>query len=362
MASCARESGVAQVIINYYRNVYKEITFDFLLFWDVKDSFKEEILSYGGNVSFTGAPSISTIVDYCKYVDDFFSKYANEYDAVHLHELYLSPIIFYFAKKHGLCVRIAHSHTTKLSEHKGKAIRNKVLFLGTRILATHFFACSKLAGIAAFGESRINKENFYVIKNAINCEKFFYSSSQRKRIREEFFIGNSLVIGNIGRFSVQKNQLYLIDIFVELLKKGIDAKLMLVGNGPLFDKVVTKVKQYNIYDKVILTGVQKDIGSFLSAMDIFVFPSIFEGLGNVLIEAQCNGLKCIAADTIPNEARISPSYQSLSIKEKPIYWANMIINNNIEREAEVLGYVNASGYDITVAANELIEIYNTLVK
>lgn len=362
MASCARDSGVAQVMMNYYRNIHKDIIFDFLLFWDIEDSFKEEILSYGGNIFFTGTPTISAIVDYCKYMDDFFSKYANEYDAVHLHELYLSPIIFYFAKKHGLCVRIAHSHTTKLSENKIKAVRNKVLFYGTRFLGTHFFACSRDAGVAAFGISIVNSRNFYVIKNAINCEKFLFNSEKREKIRTELGIGNSIVIGNVGRFCIQKNQLFLIDVFAELCNMGLDAKLLLVGNGPLINKVLSKISEYNITDKVILLGVKKNVGDFLSAMDVFVFPSIFEGLGIVLIEAQCNGLKCIASDVIPGEARVISSYQELNLNKNPSIWAKEIINSDIERLDKTRRYIEECGYDLCVAAKSLVKIYFNIIK
>lgn len=360
MASCSIESGVAQVAMSYYRNISDDVTFDFLLYWDVPNSFKEEIERLGGTVYVTGKPGVKSAVSYLRQLDCFFSEHEGEYDAVHLHEVYLGSIIFPIAKRHGIRVRIAHSHTTKLSERKFGEIRNKVLYFPVKWVATHFFGCSKAAGEAAFGAGITGGPDFYLMKNAIDTERFEFSDAGRAHVRTEFGLGDCPVIGHVGRFCTQKNQQFLLEIFAEIRKKKPDAKLMLVGNGPQFADVGARAAELGLADHVMCPGARKDIGACLSAMDVFVLPSIFEGLGIVLVEAQCNRLPCVASTQVPMEAKILSGYQSISLEEAPSVWADAIISCCGAREERAVCKVADAGYKIQNASHMLLDKYKQL--
>jgi len=361
VASCSRSSGVAQVIMNYYRQIHNRVTFDFLLFWDVEKSFKEEILSLNGQVFVTGKPGLVDLPQYLQKLDSFFAEHAGEYDAIHLNEVYLNALVFPIARRHGVPVLIAHSHATKLSESKLGAVRNRVLFYSARFLATDFLGCSRDAGIAAFGKRICQKEKFHVLRNAVHTETFLFSDENRERIRREFSLNEkNLLIGHVGRFTPPKNHFFLLEVFCEVQKQYSDARLILVGEGKLFEDVQSRAQMLGIGEKVIQTGPRKDVGELLSAMDVFVLPSVFEGLGIVLVEAQCNGLACIASDVVPKEASILPTYCALALKKGPEVWAEEILNCKKDRVHNAQKLVEKAGYEIEIEARLLYELYHEM--
>lgn len=362
MASCSKSSGVAQVMMNYYRKIKDEIIFDFLMFWDFEESFTDEILEYGGKVFFTGKPTIKSLFHYIKWLEIFFEETVPQYDAVHLHELYLNPIILPIAKKHGIKVLIAHSHTTRFSDKKMNGIRNAILFYPVRFFATNYFACSYDAGVTAYGRKISNSKRFHIIRNAIECERYVYSEQLRKEIRDELVLENEYVIGHIGRFAPQKNHSFLLDMFYELQIRNANARLLLVGEGTLYEDVKRKAKELGISEKVIFSGFRTDVTALLSAMDAFVLPSTFEGLGIVLIEAQCNGLPCIASDRVPREADILSSFRCISLKCNPKEWAEEILECTKERDDKAREMVALAGYEINEQARKLLQLYNIIMQ
>ncbi len=356
MASCSHASGVAQVMMSYYRRIYDSVTFDFLLLWDEEDSFKEEISALGGSVYFTGKPALRDIPDYCRKIDRFFREREGEYDAVHLHELYLNPFIFPLAKKYGIGTRIAHSHTTKLSYNKIRALRNRILYLPVNHLATHFFACSKAAGRVAFGRKTVDEGRLYVVNNAIDPQLFAFSPSDRENSRKEFGLRDEFVVGHVGRLSPEKNHAFLLAVFREVLEARPDARLLLVGDGSLMNSLREQASRTGIRDSVIFAGQRSDVGALLSAMDCFVLPSLSEGLGIVLIEAQCNALPCVASDAVPEEARILRSFRTLSLNDDSAQWTKAILGAG-EREKEAVAAITAAGFNIFDEAPKLLEKY-----
>ena len=361
MASCSRSSGVAQVMMNYYRHISDQVVFDFLLFWREEDSFEEEIRELGGNVFYTGKPSISTVIDYIRRIKDFFHNNIGVYDAVHLHELYINSIIFPIAKRNGIKVRIAHSHTTKYSEKKSNALRNWLLCLPINYNATSYFACSTDAGITLFGKRIVNKQKLYVVNNAIDCSKYIYSEKSRDAIRREFDLADDFVVGHVGRFSPVKNHKYLIRTFMKVVEEKPRSKLLLIGEGALKGQIKSLVNENNLQNNVVFIGQRKDIGDFLSAMDCFVLPSLFEGLGIVLIEAQCNGLPCVASSEVPGEARILSNYETVSLDSGYNTWAAKIIQSN-GREINAYEKVTNAGFNIFVESPRLVEKYKNLIE
>ncbi len=363
MASCSCNSGVAQVIMRYYRNVFENISFDFLMYWDLENSYKDEIISLGGKVYYTGKPSTRSVGRYISYIDEFFRTRKDEYDAVQLHEVYLNSIILRKAKKYGVKILIAHSHTTKLSESKFGAFRNKFLYSTVKRYANTYFACSEDAGVVAFGKGILKNDHFYVINNAIDIPDFSYSNDERVRIRSEFGIDDStLVIGHIGRFSPQKNHFFLVNVFCQVLETEPQAKLLLVGDGPNIDKVKAYCLERSIMNSVVFLGTRKDIGAVLSSFDVFCLPSVFEGLGIVLIEAQTNGLPCVVSDVVPYEAGILSSYRTVSLADDYDIWAKEVIKASHERAINISELIKHSGYDIHVESNKYEKLINNLVE
>ena len=361
MASCSRASGVAQVIMNYYRQISKDVVFDFLLFWREEDSFEEEIHSLGGMVFYTGKPNLKSIAGYIRKLDSFFKSNQGKYDAVQLHELYINSIIFPLAKRAGIKIRIAHSHTTKYSEKSFNAIRNRLLYLPIKMTATDFFACSKDAGKVAFGNRIVESGKLYIVNNAICIERFFFSFDNRNKKRQEFGLEDVFVVGHTGRFSPAKNHEFLLKIFQEVLKRRPASKLLLVGDGKLKRQIQEYAKIIEIDDHIIFTGQRKDNNELLSAMDCFVLPSVSEGLGIVLIEAQSNGLPCLASSVVPDEAKVLSSFKSIDLSKGESYWAEEILKAN-ERTADANIAMTNAGFNIIVEGPKLEKKYKALTE
>ncbi len=206
---------------------------------------------------------------------------------------------------------------------KAKEIAMEIIRPLFNRLCDYKIAPSKLAAEYTFGQKEASK-NVYYVHNAINLKEYAFDEQQRQAIRKEFGINNEIVIGHVGRFSRQKNHEYLIKIFSEILKKRDDAVLMLVGDGELKDHIIDIVKENGIDNKIFFTGVRSDIPALLSAMDVFCFPSFYEGMPNTIIEAQANGLNCIISDTITRECNLTGLVDFLSLSSSPEYWADAI--------------------------------------
>lgn len=327
-------SGVANVVMNYYKNIDRnKIQFDFLYFIKSDNDYINEIKQYGGNIFFMEKPSITGYRQFKKYINDFFKLNASEYKAVQLHEVYLNGFLFPAAKKYGIKNCIAHVHTTKYSDKKLHALRNRVLCLSLKHEATHYFACSKEAGDFYYGKKLARNGKVQIINNAINYKAYVFNPKIRKLYREKFQFGQKMVVGHIGRFNEQKNHKFLIEIFYELLKRKPESFLVLVGNGPLEYKIKEEVKKRKIQSKVLFLGIRDDVPQIIQAMDIFLLPSLFEGLGIVAIEAQISGLPTIVSDRVPKEAKILSSFEAVKLSNSPSEWSEIILTKHLNERS-----------------------------
>ncbi len=361
LSSCAKVSGVAQVVMRYYQHLHKDITFDFLMFDRSEVSFEDEIISYGGACYYVMRPSVFNVIKFIKEIDAFLNAHKDEYDAIQLHDLYLNSVILRIAKQKGIKVRIAHSHTTKYAESMLSSLRNRLLYMSLKRYANVFFACSKDAGKFAFGKQILGDSRFYVINNAIDITQFIYSEENRMRVREELEISsNDFVVGHVGRFTPPKNHKFLVHLFYELSQYRKDAKLLLVGVGKELSTIEALCKKLLIEDKVIFAGRRSDVGAVMSAMDVFCLPSIFEGLGNVLIEAQANSLRCVASDVVPQEAAVLPSYKTLPLNESISVWVDALLQMPTVRKADADEMVTRAGFNINDEALKVKKIYQQL--
>lgn len=347
--------GVESVVMNYYRNIDKDkIQFDFIVDEDSTHIPHEEIESMGGRVILV--PPYQKITSYIKVLKDIFKE--NEYRIVHSHLNVLSIFPLYAAKKSNVPIRIAHSHSTSNKKEWKKNVLKSLLKPFSKINATHYFCCSELAGRWLFGSNTYDKGEVTLINNAIDTKSFVYDENIRKKIRNELKISdNKLVIGHIGRFVDQKNHDFLVDIFSEIHKYNNDSILILVGEGPLQEKIKEKVNYLNLNESVKFLGVRNDVNELYQAMDLFIFPSLYEGLGMVLIEAQLSGLPCLVSSEVPKEAKITNVLEFLNLNDDIGTWVKKAINLSGIKRKQHLDKVNKAGYNIEIESKKLEKKY-----
>lgn len=272
------DGGVESVVMNYYRNIDKsKVQFHFICDEDSTDIPYDEIEKLGGKVIVV--PPYQKLFKYQKELYKIFKE--NNYKIVHSHINALSVFPLRVAKKAGVPIRIAHSHSTSNKKEWKKNIVKNILRPFSKLYANKFFACTKHAGEWLFGKKIIERKELNVINNAIDLKKFEFNEKTREDLRKELGIKeDTLIIGHVGRFMKQKNHEFLIEVFKELIKKNDNSILMLIGQGPLLNDMKQKVRDLKIEDKVKFMGQVTDVEKYYNIMDVFLFPSIYEGLRN----------------------------------------------------------------------------------
>lgn len=317
--------GVEAVVMNYYRHIDRsKIQFDFLCDEDSTNIPYEEIEKLGGRVILI--PPYQKVFKYQKELIRIFKE--NNYKIVHSHINTLSVFPLRAAKKAGVKVRIAHSHSTTNKKEWKKNLLKQVLRPFSKVYATDYMCCSELAGRWLFGDKAYDSGKVYLLNNAIDLDKFKYNEALRKEKRKELGISDdTLVIGHIGRFVAQKNHDYLIDIFNEVLKKNNNSILLLVGQGPLMEEIKNKVKELKLNDSVRFLGQRNDVNELYQAFDVFCLPSLYEGLPVVGVEAQASGLLCILSNAMTKETKVLDITKFISLNNTPKDWADSILDD-----------------------------------
>lgn len=298
--------------------------------------------------------------NYCMFMELLQKE---NYNAVHLHIFHgLSLYYACLAKKAGVPVRIVHSHNTALRSSKSQQLKLFIHNIAKNLFsnaATDLWACSALAAQFLFSKRALKQKGFQFIPNGIDTEKFRFRPEVRKQMRRRLELENKLIIGNVGRFCYQKNQTFLLDIFAELVKQKPESRLLLVGEGEEEKALRNKAKTLNIAGQVIFYGVSKQIEYLLWAMDMFVFPSHFEGFGIVAIEAQAAGLPVIVSEFIPQEAYITEQVKRLSLQDSAKDWANKIVytESSIAGREHYADVVQRAGFNILDVTYKIKKYY-----
>ena len=346
--------GVEAVIMNYFRNIDREIVqFDFIVDEDSTLPCRDEIESLSGRIIIV--PPYEKIGRYLKELKRVFKE--NKYIIVHSHINTLSVFPLYMAKKCGIQIRIAHNHSTAGRGEWKKNIMKHILRPFSKVFPTDYYACTEYAGNWLFGKNTF-KEKGVVIKNAIDIERFKYDASTRNELRKELGIENKFVVGHVGRFVKVKNQEFIVNVFNEIQKEK-DSMLLFIGEeyGSKLEEIKCKVKDLKLENKVIFLPPRNDINKVYQAFDLLLFPSLNEGFGMVLIEAQIAGLPCVASDVIPIDTKICDLITFVSLKQEARYWAKKCLElSNIKRRSHINEAKN-SGFDITKEAKKLEERY-----
>lgn len=348
-------AGVQSFIMNIYRAIDRnKVQFDFLTHYSERQFYDDEIERLGGRIY---RLSVREDKDFIKYIRDlkkFFMSHP-EYKIVHGHMDSLGFFYLGAAKNAGVPIRIAHAHTLIEGGDLIKRLRHQLnRFYKTN--ATFLAACSIEAGVYMFGNN-----TFKVIHNPIEIDKFKYNPSIREQVRKEFNIEESMVIGNVGRFAQSKNHHFLLEVLNKIKYKIPNTKLVLIGNGELMGEIKSYGNKLGLNDAILYLGVRSDVNRIYQAMDAFVFPSKFEGLGIVAIEAQASGLPTICSENVPSSAGVTDLFCQLSLSDKSDVWAEKIISEVQRNERkDQSGKLKKAGYDVRTVSSELISMYEKM--
>lgn len=351
--------GVEAVVMNYYRNIDRnKIQFDFICDDDSTCIPKEEIENLGGKVILI--PPYQKVLKYHKELKKVLKE--GQYKIVHSHINALSVFSLWAAKSAKVPVRIAHSHSTSNKKEWKKTLLKNMLRPFSKLFATDYFCCSELAGRWLFGNKTYDQGKVYLLNNAIDVDKFKYNEKLRKEKRKELHIKDKdLVIGHIGRFVKQKNHEFLIDIFNEIHKQNKNTILLLAGEGPLKEEIENKVKELGLEKNVMFLGQRNDANELYQAMDVFVLPSLYEGLPVVGVEAQASGLPCFFSADMTKETKVLQTAKFISLTHTPQYWAKEILEQlNSYTRMDTEKEITANSFSIKIEATKLEQQYDKL--
>jgi glycosyltransferase involved in cell wall biosynthesis len=357
--------GVESFLMNYYRHADKSILqFDFLCNSHNKIAYEDEALAMGSRTYHITARSKNLFL-YRKELKQFFDKHANEYDTIWVNLNSLANIDYLkMAKKYGIKRRIVHSHNASNMDSKLRGLLHRINRKQIKKYATDYWACSNAAASWFYPKELMS--SVQIITNAIDVDKTKFDDNKRKKYRQ--IVKNycdddntdQYIIGNVGRLHFQKNQLFILDIFAQLEKELPQARLVLVGIGPDEAELKNKAKELDISKKVYFAGQSNDIQGWLSAMDLLLFPSKFEGLSIAALEAQANGLPVLASSkVIPESVHINRNYHVLSLEEPCDQWCKRIIeikqNEHREKQNVIKNNFQKAGFDIDKSSSALYE-------
>jgi len=356
--------GIETMIMNVYRHIDRErIQFDFLAHYGKPDAdYNEEILSLGGRIyempriKSTTKTYYNKFFEYRKALKEFFKEH-QEYNIIHAHMTNTAAIYMPLARKYGnIGCRISHCHTVK--DAKGlSGIMSGILSSGMTRLATDWFACSLSAAEWFYGKQLTEEGKVRIVNNGIETQRFTYSPEKRNEKRLELGLENNFVVGNVARFFPPKNQDYLIEVLPELLKIVPEAVLCFVGEGRDMPRAQELARTLGVADKVKFLGLRSDVNELMQAFDVFVMPSIFEGLPLVGVEAQSAGLPCVLSTGITSEADLTGNVRFIDLAEGHQAWAQAIADCRGFERRDTVGTIVKAGYDISTTTDFLTEFY-----
>lgn len=363
ISGAMNRGGQETLIMELYRHIDRSrVQFDFLLYnYSGKPgAFDDEIVSLGGKIFNAKQRFYRNPIAFCAELKSFFREHP-EYAIVHAHQYASSGYMLNTAKKESGAATIAHSHAAFVQTD---LLRSMADCVGKRLLsknADYCFGCSDDALVELMGVHSDGKR-FLVVKNAIEPSKFQFEQASRSKWRERFgAAADTLVVGNVARFTREKNHEQILAAFSEIQRKQANSMLVLVGVGQLEDQTRALAKELGIDSKIRFMGSRDDVNEIINAFDVFLMPSRYEGLGIVLIEAQANGLPCvISADVIPEEADVRAGLVTRVGLDKPAsVWADAVMSVAGKRLQPELAQeaVKKAGYDINEVAAELQEFY-----
>lgn len=346
--------GVESVIMNYYRHIDRsKVQFDFLCNTE-EVAYEEEIKKLGGNIYRITARRESRKKFY-RDLKCFFENNANKYSTIWVNVCSLANIDYLkYAKKYGIKYRIIHSHNSQNMDSKMRMLLHRLNKIIIEKYATDFWTCSDDAGKWFYNKNIINSNKYLFVNNAIDIYKYRFNQKVRDEYKKEMKLNNKFVIGHIGRFHFQKNQLFLLDVFYKIHQKDNDSVLLLIGQGNDENKIKDKIQKLNLEDCVLILGVRDDVNNIMQAMDVFLFPSLFEGLSLVLVEAQAAGLPIVVSNTcVTDKIKIIPPITSLSLNDSLDLWCDNVLNFKDKKRVDYINLLKNSDFNIETEAKKI---------
>lgn len=345
--------GAESFAMNIYRKIDRSrVQFDFLV--SKEGEYDSEIRSLGGKIHMI--PPLTKVgpIRFKKELHDFFKK-NTEYKIIHSHRNKVSGIILKEAKRAGIPLRIAHSHST--SDSGNFVIRMLKKFYQKDVLkcANYRIACGTESAKYLYGET----DNVTIVKNGICSENYGYDANLREIKRNELSLTGKFVIGTTGRLETVKNHTFLLDVFNEIQRKNNDSVLLIIGTGSLKSELIEKARKLGIENKLIVMENRPDVNELLLTMDAFAMPSLYEGVPLSVIEAQCTGLKCFLSDRVTEEVKVTELVKFIPLEKGASFWAEEILSCSeyirVQKDMEI----QEAGYDILNSAKILENLYVT---
>jgi len=352
--------GAETMVMNIYRNIDKnKFRFSFIVHGNRNYFYERELNIDGVDIFRVRKFRIYNIFSYSY---DFYKLFKREkkWDIVHGHARSTASIYLLIAK----CFKIktiCHSHSNS-SSWKINDIVKKVLQYPIRYIADYFFACSLSAGEWLFGKKIVTKKEFRIIYNSIDVKRFSYNTSTRNEMRTMHNLNNEYVIGNIARYIKPKNHDFMIDIAYHLSKNSFSFKMVFVGDGDLKEQLMAKIVKMNLEKYIIMIDSNEQVEKYYQMFDLFLFPSLWEGLGMVLVEAQTAGLQCIVSEVIQPEAIVTDLVTKIELSKGAQYWAEVLMKTPISKNRDKeLTVVEKTNYNIRTSILALEKLYQMVV-
>ncbi|MEC5424031.1 glycosyltransferase family 1 protein [Virgibacillus sp. C22-A2] len=354
-------AGTETMLMNIYRNInHRKIQFDFISYNNKEADYDHEIERLGGKI--IKLRKTTSIRELYRAI-----KIHGPYHAVHAHTLFHCGIATIAALIAGVNIRISHAHTTSdTSDSVARKMYIQLMRLLINGFSTKLLSCSDGAGMYLYGKSVVANTKYSYFPNVIDYTSFLNAPKKEiNKFKVEEGLGNGIVIGHIGRFIEAKNHSFLLDIMKNIVNLNPTIKLLLIGGGDLKGQVEEEAKRLELLDNIRFVGVRENISTILHSMHVFVFPSIYEGLGLVLLEAQASGVPCVVSEAIQPEADVGLGLvTTLSLDDGPTVWADKIIDLADKKERntnEIVNRFEQSGYSLTEGISTLMQIYQSNV-
>lgn len=346
--------GIETFLLNIYRNIDRsKVQFDFVSSKD-KTAIEEEITELGGRIY---RIKYGNVWGY--YYQLLHLILTNKYTVVHIHKNSAANIIPFLAcKRAGVKIIIAHAHNTRPSRGKVTGILHYINRPILNVVCNEKMACSNLAALWMFGKRVVGKKKVKYIKNGIEMERFAYHAETRMMIREKLgLLEDTFVIGNVGRMTRQKNQSFLVDILSEVKKEYKNTKLLICGEGDLENEILHRAEELHVEDSLIMPGRCNNINEMLQAMDVYVMPSLYEGLTVAAVEAQCAGLPTLISDMMSEETVLLKTCKILSLKASAREWAEHVLEYKDVKREYTGNEIKRAGYDVKKTADYMQKFY-----
>lgn len=354
-----RRGGTQAFIMNLLRDIDKtKFQIDFAVNLDFEGGWGPEMRTLGSKIFIMPRFNVKNWKSFERSWDKFLTEHS--YDIVHGHTTNSAGIYLKVAKKHG-CKTIAHIHSTGYRGSFVERLTKKVFSKLTKSQADYWFACSDKAAQFLYGNDFNKYPYYYEMPNSIKVENYLFDEEKRSIIRKELGLDNDIfLIGHVGTFSEPKNHTHILRVFKEVLRKQEKAKLLLIGEGYLKNEIFHQAEELGVHNDVINLKNISNVYDYMKAMDVFIFPSIYEGFGMVALEAQATGLKTVMSDVVPAATHLTSLATPLSLNEPISVWAEECLNSKVENRQDFNKIIKHTKYDLEKNVKYISNLYTHL--